>query len=70
MSRSLEKPRPSSGGRGSGRRRAASPVLVDMPVVVLSGAADAARLDAESVRKPLRLDTLLGLIDRVAHAAE
>lgn len=48
----------------------ASSALVDVPVVVLSGAPDAAELDAESVRKPLRLDTLLGLIDRVAHAAE
>lgn len=39
-------------------------------VVVLSGALDAEELPCESVTKPLRLDTLLGLIDRVAHAAE
>jgi CheY-like chemotaxis protein len=38
-------------------------------VVVLSGAADAELLPCESVTKPLRLDTLLGLIHRVAHAA-
>jgi hypothetical protein len=37
-------------------------------VVVLSGAVDA-RVPCESLQKPLRLDTLLGLIERVADAA-
>ncbi len=45
------------------------PRLRDVVVVVLSGAADARGLDCEAVSKPLRLDTLLGLIDRVAHAS-
>jgi CheY-like chemotaxis protein len=45
-----------------------TPELERMQVVVLSGAEDAGDLGAESVTKPLRLDTLLGLIDRVAHA--
>ncbi|MBX3192041.1 MAG: response regulator [Labilithrix sp.] len=45
------------------------PALANVTVVVLSGAADAARVSCEAVQKPLRLDTLLGLIDRVAHAA-
>ena len=45
------------------------PALASMHVVVLSGAADAPRLPCESVSKPLRLDTLLGLIDRVARSA-
>jgi CheY-like chemotaxis protein len=40
----------------------------DVPVVVVSGAVDAGDLGTESVRKPLRLDTLLGLIERVAMA--
>ena len=42
-----------------------APTLADVTVVVLSGAADT-RCSCESVQKPLRLDTLLGLIDRVA----
>lgn len=45
-----------------------TPSLADVTVVVLSGAEDA-RVACESVRKPLRLDTLLGLIGRVADAA-
>lgn len=48
----------------------ATPELASVQVVVLSGSADARSLGAEAVTKPLRLDTLLGLIDRVAHAAE
>lgn len=48
------------------RRR---PSLSDVTVVVLSGAADEAALSCESVQKPLRLDTLLGLIHRIADAA-
>jgi CheY-like chemotaxis protein len=44
------------------------PALVDVPVVVLSGSNDT-RVPCESVQKPLRLDTLLGLIDRVADSA-
>ena len=40
-----------------------APTLRDVTVVVLSGAEDA-DVACESVRKPLRLDTLLGLIDR------
>lgn len=43
-----------------------SPSLADVTVVVLSGAQDASDLTCESLQKPLRLDTLLGLIDRVA----
>jgi len=45
-----------------------TPSLAGMTVVVLSGAIDE-RLPCESVQKPLRLDTLLGLIDRIADAA-
>lgn len=44
------------------------PSLANVTVVVLSGTNDA-RLACESVQKPLRLDTLLGLIGRVADAA-
>ena len=46
-----------------------TPALARTTVVILSGADDAEDLGAASVKKPLRLDTLLGLIDRVAHAA-
>ena len=45
------------------------PTLADVVVVVLSGDEEARRLPYESVSKPLRLDTLLGLIDRVATVA-
>jgi CheY-like chemotaxis protein len=45
------------------------PDLASIYVVVLSGAEDATRYDAESMRKPLRLDTLLELLDRAAQAA-
>jgi CheY-like chemotaxis protein len=44
------------------------PALADTTIVVLSGTSDA-HIACESVKKPLRLDTLLGLIDRVADAA-
>jgi CheY-like chemotaxis protein len=44
------------------------PKLADVTMVVLSGAADA-HVSCESVQKPLRLDTLLGLIHRVADSA-
>jgi CheY-like chemotaxis protein len=44
-----------------------APSLRGMTIVVLSGADDS-RVTCESVRKPLRLNTLLGLIDRVADA--
>jgi CheY-like chemotaxis protein len=47
-----------------------SPELARVQIVVLSGSADAGDLGTEAVTKPLRLDTLLGLIDRVGHAAE
>jgi CheY-like chemotaxis protein len=40
--------------------------LRDVHVVVLSGADDSDRVGAESVRKPLRLHTLLGLLERAA----
>ncbi len=42
--------------------------LDDVEVVVLSGASDVQHLPCDAVTKPLRLDTLLGLLDRVAHA--
>jgi CheY-like chemotaxis protein len=42
--------------------------LASVTVVVLSGMSDAS-VACESVQKPLRLDTLLGLIGRVANAA-
>ena len=42
-----------------------APSLADVTVVVLSGASDV-RVACDTVKKPLRLDTLLGLIDRVA----
>jgi CheY-like chemotaxis protein len=45
-----------------------APTLADVTVVVLSATADTG-VGCESVQKPLRLDTLLGLIDRVAGAA-
>jgi CheY-like chemotaxis protein len=44
------------------------PELADVRVVVLSGAPDAQQVPAESITKPLRLDTLLGLLRRAAHA--
>ena len=46
-----------------------SPTLASVKVVVLSAASDAPGLACEWVQKPLRLDTLLGLIDRVALVA-
>jgi CheY-like chemotaxis protein len=46
-----------------------TPELAGISVVVLSGADDGRRLPCESVQKPLRLHTLLGLIDRIADAA-
>lgn len=55
-------------GRAFLERVHGSPSLSGMTVVVLSGAVDE-RLPCESVQKPLRLDTLLGLIERVADAA-
>lgn len=45
-----------------------TPALSDLNVVVLSGVVDA-ELPCESVQKPLRLDTLLGLIERAADSA-
>jgi two-component system OmpR family response regulator len=45
-----------------------TPELSGITVVVLSGAVDGS-MPCESVQKPLRLDTLLGLIERVANAA-
>ena len=45
------------------------PDLAGVRVVVLSGAADAGSVPAECITKPLRLDTLLGLLERAAHAA-
>jgi CheY-like chemotaxis protein len=45
------------------------PELANTRVVVLSGAQDALGVTCEAVTKPLRLDTLVGLIERVAHAA-
>lgn len=47
---------------------AQTPALAEMTVVVLSGMNDA-EVTCDSVKKPLRLDTLLGLIGRVADAA-
>ena len=44
------------------------PGLCEMPVFVISGAADAASVGVESIEKPLRLDTLLGVIGRVRRA--
>lgn len=45
-----------------------SPTLASVKVVVVSGAADVTSVPCECVSKPLRLDTLLGLIDRAAAA--
>lgn len=45
-----------------------APSLADVTIVVLSGS-ETTGVSCDSVRKPLRLDTLLGLIDRVAVAA-
>ena len=55
-------------GRGFLDAVGRAPSLSDMTVVVLSGTDDA-RVTCESVKKPLRLDTLLGLLGRVASAA-
>lgn len=55
-------------GRGFLDAVAKIPSLSDLTVVVLSGVHDA-RVECESVKKPLRLDTLLGLIGRVADVA-
>lgn len=44
-----------------------APTLRGMTIVVLSGTEDT-RVACEAVKKPLRLNTLLGLIDRVADA--
>lgn len=49
-------------------RRDAS--LRDIDVVVLSGADDWENVDRDAVRKPLRLRTLLGLLERAAQARE
>jgi CheY-like chemotaxis protein len=46
-----------------------TPKLAGVKVVVLTGMSDAPTITCESVKKPLRLDTLLGLIDRIASAA-
>jgi CheY-like chemotaxis protein len=45
------------------------PGLADLNVVIVSGANDTMGLECDVVAKPLRLDTLLGLIDRVARSA-
>src|SRR5689334_8857221 len=55
-------------GRGFLEAVRKAPSLSDMTVVVLSGIDDA-RVTCESVKKPLRLDTLLGLLGRVASVA-
>lgn len=55
-------------GRGFLEAVGKAPSLADMTVVVLSGTDDA-RITCESVKKPLRLDTLLGLLGRVASVA-
>ncbi len=44
------------------------PELADVRVVVLSGAPDVREIPAESITKPLRLDTLLGLLRRAESA--
>jgi CheY-like chemotaxis protein len=59
---------PVMNGRGFLDAIAKIPSLADLTVVVLSGDDDA-QITCASVRKPLRLDTLLGLIDRVADVA-
>lgn len=41
------------------------PGLAQVPVIVISGAADAAGTGAESFEKPLRLDTLLAILGRL-----
>lgn len=46
-----------------------SPTLANVKVVVVSGAPDLESVPCECVAKPLRLDTLLGLIDRAALSA-
>lgn len=46
-----------------------SPTLASVKVVVVSGAEDRSAVPCECVAKPLRLDTLLGLIDRAAVSA-
>lgn len=46
------------------------PALCGVPIVVVSGAEDACDLPAAAcLSKPVRLDGLLALIDRAAHAA-
>jgi CheY-like chemotaxis protein len=45
-----------------------APSLAGITIVILSGTEEATKVGFEAVKKPLRLDTLLGLIDRVADA--
>lgn len=47
----------------------AAPDLCGLRIVVVSGADDACDLHLEALQKPLRLDSLLAVIDRAAHAA-
>lgn len=61
---------PEMDGRAFLAAIAKSPTLSDVKVVVLSGASDAPDVKCECVTKPLRLDTLLGLIDRVAKLSQ
>lgn len=57
---------PGSDGRTFLREIARHRSFDDLVVVVLSGAPDAHTLSREAISKPLRLDTLIELIDRVA----
>jgi CheY-like chemotaxis protein len=61
---------PEMDGRSFLRAVREDATLADTRIVILSGCADASDLGAETVLKPLRLDTLLGLIDRAAQVAE
>lgn len=58
---------PGMDGRAFLAEMRAEPQLASLNVVVLSAAVDTHDVPCEVVSKPLRLDTLLGLIRKVAH---
>lgn len=60
---------PEMDGRAFLRAVREIPAMADVRIVVVSGALDASDVDVERMTKPIRLDGLLALIDRAAHAA-
>lgn len=60
---------PEMDGRAFLAAAAEVPSLAGVPIVVVSGADDVCDLATEVLLKPVRLDGLLALIERAAHAA-